>query len=58
MLRPQLEEALKRAMKAREQCRVATIRLILAALKDRDMQSAARATANWMTTRFWLCCRR
>ena len=37
MLRPQLEEALKRAMKAREQCRVATIRLILAALKDRDI---------------------
>ena len=37
MLRPQLEEALKRAMKAREQYRVATIRLILAALKDRDI---------------------
>ena len=37
MLRPRLEEALKRAMKARETCRVATIRLILAALKDRDI---------------------
>ena len=37
MLRPQLEDALKRAMKAREPCRVATIRLILAALKDRDI---------------------
>ena len=37
MLRPQLEDALKRAMKAREACRVATIRLILAALKDRDI---------------------
>ena len=37
MLRPQLEDALKRAMKAREKCRVATIRLILAALKDRDI---------------------
>ena len=37
MLRPQLEDALKHAMKAREQCRVATIRLILAALKDRDI---------------------
>ncbi len=37
MLRRQLEDALKRAMKAREPCRVATIRLILAALKDRDI---------------------
>ena len=37
MLRPQLEEALRHAMKAREPCRVATIRLILAALKDRDI---------------------
>ena len=37
MLRPQLEDALKRAMKAREKCRVATVRLILAALKDRDI---------------------
>ena len=37
MLRPQLEDALKHAMKAREPCRVATIRLVLAALKDRDI---------------------
>ena len=37
MLRVQLEDALKRAMKARDACRVATIRLILAALKDRDI---------------------
>ena len=37
MLRRQLEEALKHATKARETCRVATIRLILAALKDRDI---------------------
>ena len=37
MLRPQLEDALKHAMKARDACRVATIRLILAALKDRDI---------------------
>ena len=37
MLRRQLEEALKLAMKAREPCRVATIRLVLAALKDRDI---------------------
>ena len=37
MLRAQLEDALKRARKARDACRVATIRLILAALKDRDI---------------------
>ena len=37
MLRRQLEDALKHAMKAREACRVATIRLILAALKDREI---------------------
>jgi uncharacterized protein YqeY len=37
MLRRQLEDALKHAMKAREPCRVATIRLILAALKDREI---------------------
>jgi hypothetical protein len=37
MLRTQLEDALKHAMKARDACRVATIRLILAALKDRDI---------------------
>ena len=37
MLRLQLQDALKLAMKAREPCRVATIRLILAAIKDRDI---------------------
>ena len=42
MLRRQLEDALKRAMKAREPCRVATIRLILAALKDRDIAERSK----------------
>ena len=37
MLRAQLEDALKHAMKARDACRVATVRLILAALRDRDI---------------------
>ena len=44
MLRTRLNEALKEAMKAREQQAVATLRLILAALKDRDI--AARGKGN------------
>jgi len=39
MLRNRLSEALKTALKAREQRRVSTLRLILAALKDRDIQA-------------------
>ena len=41
MLRTQLNDALKEAQKAKEQCAVSTLRLILAALKDRDI--AARS---------------
>ncbi len=37
MVREQLKEALKTAMKAGEKRRVATLRLILAAIKDRDI---------------------
>ena len=44
MLRPTLSQALKDAMKAEDQCAVATLRLILAALKDRDI--AARGKGN------------
>ena len=44
MLRARLGEALKSAMKAKEARRVATLRLILAALKDRDI--AARGEGN------------
>ncbi|MEX2298103.1 MAG: GatB/YqeY domain-containing protein [Dongiaceae bacterium] len=44
MLRQQLPEALKVAMKARELRAVSTLRLILAALKDRDI--AARTKGN------------
>ena len=44
MLRTRLNDALKAAMKAKETRTVATVRLILAALKDRDI--AARGKGN------------
>ncbi|MBP7336829.1 GatB/YqeY domain-containing protein [Niveispirillum sp.] len=44
MLRQTLNEALKDAMRAKNSRGVATVRLILAALKDRDI--AARGTGN------------
>jgi uncharacterized protein YqeY len=37
MLRERLNDALKVAMKAKERCKVSTLRLILAALKDREI---------------------
>ena len=39
MLRTRLNDALKDAMKAKDKCATATLRLILAALKDRDIAS-------------------
>ncbi len=44
MLRARLNDELKAAMKARDQRTVSTVRLILAALKDRDI--AARTKGN------------
>ena len=44
MLRERLSESLKNAMKAKDARRCATVRLILAALKDRDI--AARGSGN------------
>ena len=44
MFRSQLNDALKQAMLAKDQCAVSTLRLILAALKDRDI--AARSKGN------------
>ncbi len=44
MLRKRLTDALKDAMKAKEEAAVSTLRLILAALKDRDI--AARGKGN------------
>ena len=46
MLRRQLEDSLKHAMKAREACRVATIRLTLAALRDRDIAERGNGNGN------------
>ncbi len=43
-LREQFDSALKDALKARQQCRTATIRLILAALKDRDIAARSKST--------------
>ncbi len=44
MFRSRLKDSLKEAMKAKDSSRVSTLRLILAALKDRDI--AARAKGN------------
>lgn len=44
MFRTQLSDALKQAMRAKDQPAVSTLRLILAALKDRDI--AARGKGN------------
>ena len=42
MLRPELSDALKEAMKTKDRCAVATLRLILAALKDRDIAARTK----------------
>jgi len=42
MLRSRLSESLKEAMRAKEQCAVSTLRLILAALKDRDIAARGK----------------
>ena len=44
MLRDQLTGALKEAMKARDQRAVSTLRLILSALKDRDIAARVKGT--------------
>ena len=46
MLRNRLSEALKEAMKAKEARRVSTLRLILAAIKDRDIQARTDGVAD------------
>lgn len=45
MLREKIKTALKEAMKAKEARRVATLRLILAAIKDRDIALRAEDTS-------------
>ena len=44
MLRARISDQLKKAMKAKDEIRISTIRLINAALKDREIQ--ARSTGN------------
>ncbi|MFA7429980.1 MAG: GatB/YqeY domain-containing protein [Rhodospirillaceae bacterium] len=46
MLRTRLNEALKEAMRAREARAIATVRLILAALKDRDIAARSRGVSD------------
>ena len=46
MLRVRLNDALKDAMKAKEACAVSTLRLILAALKDRDIAGRSKGKAD------------
>jgi len=45
MLRTRLTDALKQAMKARDERATSTLRLILAALKDRDIGARGKGTA-------------
>ena len=49
MLRTRLSEALKVAMKAKEARRVSTLRLILAALKDRDIAARTEGKAEGLS---------
>ncbi len=44
MLRQELSESLKEAMKAKDRCATSTIRLILAALKDRDIAARTQGS--------------
>lgn len=46
MLRQQLNDMLKDAMRAKEQRKLSTIRLINAALKDRDIQARSKGNAD------------
>lgn len=46
MLRTRLNEALKEAMRAKNQRAIATLRLILAALKDRDIAARGRGVTD------------
>ena len=46
MLREELNESLKKAIKSKETCAISTIRLILAALKDRDIAARSKGNAD------------
>lgn len=49
MLRERLSDALKTSLKAKEQRRVSTLRLILAALKDRDIAARGEGKPEGLT---------
>ena len=49
MLRTRLSEALKDAMRAKEERATSTLRLILAALKDRDIAARGKGEENTIT---------
>ena len=46
MLRTRLNDALKEAMKAKDACATSTLRLILAALKDRDIAERTKGNGD------------
>jgi uncharacterized protein YqeY len=46
MFRSQLNDALKQAMRTKETCAVSTLRLILAALKDRDIAARGKGKSD------------
>jgi len=58
MLRDDINSALKDAMKAKDERRVSTLRLVNATLKNADIERADRARTRSATTRCWACCRR
>jgi uncharacterized protein YqeY len=49
MLRRRLDEGLKSAMRARDLCATSTMRLILAALKDRDIAERGKGNATGLS---------
>jgi uncharacterized protein len=46
MLRDKLTSAMKDAMRAKEKCKLGTVRLILAAVKDRDIELRTKSDEN------------
>ena len=45
-IRQQITEALKEAQKAQDRCSTATLRLVCAAMKDRDIAARSNGTSN------------
>lgn len=49
MLRPRIEQSLREALLARNDCAVSTLRLVLAALKDRDIAERGKGNPVGLT---------